>query len=182
MDKDPGFPQDLQRENDSTLADVVDSDQDRQGRIGRRAILGLTALFILASLSGVFGLNSVATSSSPGYELTVKSPGSTRAGMDARITVELHATEKITGTVIVEVDQNYLDSFTSYGISPAPDGEGSDGDVVSLEFDPPGETGFRVDIDGTSSEDMVVLSTGRLRVYVGGELAGTVDLKTWKAF
>lgn len=182
MDTEPGSPQGPEAPNDSTLSDVVDSDQDRPGRIGRRAILGLTALFILASLAGVFGLNPVATSSSPGYELTVKSPRSTRAGNDARITVDLRASEKITGTVTVEVDHDYLDAFTSYDVSPAPDGESSDGDVLALDFDPPDETGFRVDIDGTASEDNVVLSSGRIRVYVDDQLVGTAELKTWKAF
>jgi hypothetical protein len=182
MDKDPGASSTSAGTNDSTLSDVVDSDRDRPGRIGRRVILGILALFILASLADIFGLYATVTDSSPGYELTADFPRSTRAGMDARITVELRAVEKITGKVTVEVDHDYLDAFTSYAVSPAADGESSDGTVLVLDYDPPNETEFRLDVDGTASEDMVILSTGGIRVYVDDELVGSAQLKTRKAF
>jgi hypothetical protein len=166
MDKESGASKSLEEPNDSTLIDVVGSDSDRPGRIGRRIVLGIVALLILASPAGVFGLNPVVTISAPGYEHTVESPRSTRAGMDARITV----------------DHDHLDAFTSYDVSPAPDGESSDGRVLAVEFDVPNENGFRVDIDGTSSEDLVVLSSGQIRVKVDDRLVGSPRLKTRKAF
>lgn len=180
MDKDLGSTRSGRPENDSTLADVVDSHRDLPGRIGRRVVLSLVAVFIVVALADVFGLTSRATSTSPGYTLTVTSPASIRAGMDARITVELHSEQKISAPITMEVEQDYLDAFSTYSTSPVPDGESSDGTSLVLDYDAPGETAFRLDIDGTASEDALVLARGEVRVYVDGKLVATTELKTWK--
>ena len=180
MDKDLGMADGARPEDDSTLADVVDADSDRAGRIGRRVVLSLVAIFVLTALADVFGLTTTSTDASAGHSLAVTSPASIRAGMDARITIELRSEKTISAPITVEVDQDYLDAFSTYSISPAPAGESSDGTSLSLDYDAPGEVAFRLDIDGTASEDSILLARGEVRVYVGGKLAATSKLKTWK--
>ena len=182
MDKDVDPWETADPSHGSTLIDVVDSDCDKGGRIGRRIILTLVALFVLASLADAFGMDSTATGGSPGYELTVTAPRTSRAGMDGKITITLHAVQKISGPVTVKVDQASLDGFTTYGISPAPEGESRDESLLVLDYDAPGENTFRLDIDGTVSEDSVPLANGTVRVYVEGELVASTKLQLWKVY
>ncbi|MDQ0096015.1 hypothetical protein [Paeniglutamicibacter psychrophenolicus] len=182
MDKDFDPPETADPSDGSTFFDVVDSGYDKGGRIGRRIILTLVALFVLASLANVFGMDTTSTGGSPGYELTVSAPRTSRAGMDGKITVTLHAAQKISGPITVKVEQDYLDAFTTYGISPAPDGESSDGHLLVLDYDASDEKTFRLDIDGTVSEDSDLRAHGNVQVYIDGDLVASTKLRLWKVF
>jgi len=182
MDKDFEPSESADPLDGSTLSDVVDSDYDKAGRLGRRVFLTLVALFVLAALSNVFGMETTSTSVTPGHELTVTAPRTSRAGMDAKITFTLRTAEKISGPVTVKIDQDYLDTFSTYSISPAPDGESSDGSMLVLDYDAPQENAFRLDIDGTVSEDSVLLASGNAHAYIDGKLVAFTKLKLWKAY
>lgn len=166
--------------DDSTLYDVVDAKRGRNGRVARRVLLWLLALFVLTMLAGVFGQVSLIKSASPGYELTVTAPRTTRAGMDATVSVELLSTQKISGPISVEIEQDYFNGFSTHDFSPAPDGESSDGKFLVLEYDAPDKAAFRLDINGTMSQDSSIFDSGEVRVYIGDELVASAELKTWK--
>lgn len=182
MAKEPEMPKIDDPLNDSTLFDVVDLDQDRLGRIGRRIILAVVAVFVLVSLANIFGLETTSTSVSPGHEVTVTAPRTSRAGMDAKITVKLDTLKKISGPITIKLDQDYLEGFSAYAISPAPDSESSDGGLLVLDYAAPHENSFRLDIDGTVSEDSVLQVAGNLRVYVDNDLVTSTKLKLWKVY
>lgn len=182
MDKDPGLPKPAASLNDSTLFDVVDTAQDKRGRIGRRIVLMLVALFILISLTNVFGMETTTTSGSPGQEIIVTAPLISRAGMDAKISMGLRTSKTISAPITITIDQDYLDGFSTYDISPAPDSESSDGTLLVLRYDAPQENSFRLDIDGTISEDGILQVTGMLGVYIDEELVASTKLKLWKAY
>ncbi|GGJ73359.1 hypothetical protein [Glutamicibacter ardleyensis] len=100
--------------DDSTLYDVVDARSGRNGRVARRFLLWLLALFVLTMLAGVFGQVSLIKSASPGYELSVTAPRTTRAGMDATVSLELLSAQKISGPISVEIEQDYFNGFSTH--------------------------------------------------------------------
>ena len=167
---------------DSTLFDVVDAAQDKRGRIGRGIVLAMVAVFILAALGNVFAMETTSTSVSPSHTVSVTAPRISRAGMDAKITVKLDTPKKVSGPITLKLEQDYLDGFSAYDISPAPDLESSDGRMLVLEYAAPNESSFRLDIDGTVSEDSILQVAGNLRVYVENELVASTKLKLWKVY
>ncbi|GGJ73377.1 hypothetical protein GCM10007173_35470 [Glutamicibacter ardleyensis] len=49
-----------------------------------------------------------------------------------------------------------------------------------LDYDAPDHVTFRLDINGTMSQDSSIFDSGEVRVYVGDELVASAELKTWK--
>ncbi|MFF5794708.1 hypothetical protein ACFY5D_21905 [Paeniglutamicibacter sp. NPDC012692] len=180
MDKDPRTAGVNPRDPDSTLADVVNSERDRPARTGRRLFLAVLTLFIVLALAGAFGRESTKTTGPAGTSVTVTAPSAIRAGMDANVEVAIRSARAITEPVTIAVEHRYLDSFTTFGMSPAAGTESSDGRFLLLEYDPPKTEAFRVVVAGTSAEDSTLRISGTLKVYVGDELLSTIELDTWK--
>lgn len=98
--------------------------------------------------------------------------------MDTHVDVVISSAHGIPEPVVIAAEHRYLGSFTTFGVSPAVDGESSDGKFLLLEFDPPRTPQFLMNIAVTSAEDSSVRSSGTLKVYLGNELVSTIELET----
>src|SRR5688572_11808632 len=72
-----------------TTAIDDDPQRERRGLILRRVVLGVIAIFVALGAVGVFGVKSKTVTSSPAadYQLSVRYPSRTRAGLPAGITI-----------------------------------------------------------------------------------------------
>jgi hypothetical protein len=168
-----------------TTAIDDDPQRERRGLILRRVVLGVIAIFVALGAVGVFGVKSKTVTSSPAadYQLSVRYPSRTRAGLPAGITIRARHDGGFDGPIILAITRSYLGLFDEQGFRPEPDASTSEGPFLVYEFEPPdrGDT-FTLTID-------VIVETGRhfgndavvqLRDQEGGTLA-SVSLDTFIA-
>ena len=134
-----------------------DPQRERRGLILRRVVLGLIAIFVVLGAAGVFGVKSKTVSGSPNaeYQLSVRYPSRTRAGLPASITIRARHDGGFDGPVVIALTRSYLGLFDEQGFRPDPDAATSEGPFLVYEFEPPdkGDT-FTLSID-------VIVETGR---------------------
>jgi hypothetical protein len=168
-----------------TTAIEDDVARERRGLLLRRAFLCLLAVFVALGATGVFGVRSKVVAGAPGhdFQLSVRYPSVTRAGLPASITIRVTHDGGFDGPVTLAITRSYLGLFDEQGVRPEPDASTSEGPMLVWEFEPPdrGDT-FTVTID-------VIVETGRhfgndavveLRSQDGDTLS-SVPLDTWIA-
>jgi hypothetical protein len=137
----------------------IDDDprRERRGLILRRAVLTLIAIFVGLGAVGVFGVKSkiVSSSSDAEYQVSVRYPSRTRAGLPASITIRARHDGGFDGPVVIAITRSYFGLFDEQGFRPDPDAATSEGPFLVYEFEPPDEGDTF-----TLSVDMIV-ETGR---------------------
>lgn len=133
---------------DSTLTGFESRRQERIALWGRRAILALLAVVVLAGASGLLGVRaSTATDEGGGYTLGVEHAMTARAGLDVPWQVTVTREGGFEKTVTLAVTGDYFDIYETQGFTPEPSTSIRDARTLYLTFDAPeGET-FTVDYD-----------------------------------
>lgn len=122
---------------------------------GRRLVLGVLVLLVLAGGLSLFGENTATgRGSGGGYDLTVQYARVARAGLDAPFRITVHNPAGFGKAIDLTVTGDYFTMFESQGFSPDPSSSTRDGKVVHLTFDPPPSgTTFVVDYDAYIQPD-----------------------------
>jgi hypothetical protein len=102
---------------DSTLGNVLSHSQTRGGRIGRRVVLVVLAVFCALALLQFFGRDTRHSVSGNGYTVTVDYSPTGRAGMSTNLTVHVAAASAITAPLAISVPETYLDDFSVDDVS-----------------------------------------------------------------
>jgi hypothetical protein len=115
---------------------------------GRRAILTLLLVAVLAALAGLLGVHtSTASATGGGWQLSLRYPRVARAGLDVTWQAAVTHPGGLGKTVTLAVTGDYLNIFETQGFHPEPAEETRDATTLYLTFTaPPGDT-FVVDFD-----------------------------------
>ncbi len=120
----------------------------RRGLIGRRVILTIVTVFVVAGLLGFLGVRTKTVTESDGpVEASVRFALIGRGGVAAPYAITVTSPGGFTGPIEITVDQSYLDLFDQNGIEPGPDAATSDGATVTWTFDRPPGPEFTVTLD-----------------------------------
>jgi hypothetical protein len=115
---------------------------------GRRAVLTLLAVIVLAGVSGLLGVqSSTSTAVNAGYSLRVDHASVARAGLDVPWQVTITHEGGFDKTVTLAVTGDYFDIYETQGFTPEPSAMVRDADTVYLTFDAPEGDTFTVDYD-----------------------------------
>ncbi len=120
----------------------------RRERVGRRVVLSVLALFVLAGAAGLLGVRSRTVSASAnGYDLSVTYATMTRSGLSTPWSFSVHRDGGFEGPVTVATTLDYFELFDENGLDPDPSAATVSGELLVWTFDPPeGET-LSVDFD-----------------------------------
>lgn len=158
-------------------------DDARRGRLARRIVITLLALFVLAGLLNVFGhRNGTATSSTESWELVVTHPSVTRGGLAANFSMELRRVdgEDLPAELEIRSNAGYFSIFDENGLDPQPASSWIDGDDLVWTFEPPvGSASLVVDLDARMQPNARWSHDGRSTVVVAGEPVVSVEYDTW---
>ena len=111
-------------------------------RVGRRVVLTVLTLIVLAGAAGLLGVRSRTVSASAhGYDLSVTYATITRSGLSTPWSFSVHRDGGFEGPVTVATTLDYFELFDENGLDPDPSAATIDGDLLVWTFDPPeGET------------------------------------------
>lgn len=114
----------------------------RGERVGRRVVLSVLALFVLAGAAGLLGVRSRTVSASAnGYDLSVTYATMTRSGLSTPWSFSVHRDGGFEGPVTVATTLDYFELFDENGLDPDPSAATVSGELLVWTFDPPeGET------------------------------------------
>ena len=133
---------------DSTLTGFESPRQERLALGGRRSILALLLVIVLAGISGLLGVrSSTATDEGGGYELSVEHASIARAGLDVPWQVTVTHEGGFEKTITLAVTGNYFDIYETQGFTPEPSSSIRDAETLYLTFDAPQDDTFTVDYD-----------------------------------
>ena len=120
----------------------------RRGLIGRRAMLTMTTIFVVAGLLGVLGVRSRTVTRADGpIRASVRYAQVGRGGMAAPYAITVTSDDGFAESLEITVDESYLELFDQNGIDPGPDSSTSEGDVVIWTYDPPPGNEYTVTLD-----------------------------------
>jgi hypothetical protein len=133
---------------DSTLTGFESSRQERTAAWGRRGVLGLLLVIVVAGTSGLFGVRTSARVDVSGeYTLSVEHASIARAGLDVPWQVTVRREGGFGKTITLAVTGDYFDIYETQGFTPEPSASVRDGDTLYLTFDAPQGDTFIVDYD-----------------------------------
>jgi hypothetical protein len=169
---------------DGPQTDTAPSDrplnQLERARLGRRIILTLLGLFLLAAALGAFGVRTrTVTSSGGGYELTVEYATVTRPGLATPWSVEVRHPRGFDGPVTIAVSASYLDMFDENGLDPDPSKATADASYVEWEFEPPRGDVLGVSFDARLEPARQWGRPGIVKLLVGDRAVTQVSFRTW---
>lgn len=120
----------------------------RRGLVGRRLILAIVTVFVVAGILGLLGVRTTRVTASDGQvEASVRYARVGRGGVAAPYAITVTSAGGFSGPIEITVDQSYLDLFDQNGIDPGPDSSTSTGDTVTWTFEPPPSDEFTVTLD-----------------------------------
>jgi hypothetical protein len=127
---------------DSTLVGLETGAQERPSTWGRRVVLALLSVLVLAGAAGLLGVRTETTSAGAGvWHLGVEHATVARAGLDVPWNVTVEHAGGFGKTITLAVTADYLDIYETQGFHPEPSSSVRDADTLYLTFDsPPGDT------------------------------------------
>lgn len=133
---------------ESTLVGMETGISERSAAWGRRAVLAVLAVLVLAGGLGLLGVHTTTDTATEGdWQLSVQHAVVARAGLDVPWVVTVRHPGGFGKTVTIAVTADYFDIYETQGFEPQPSSEVRDGDTRYLTFDTaPGDT-FRVSYD-----------------------------------
>ena len=133
---------------DSTLTGFETRSQERTAAWGRRAVLTLLLLIVLAGVSGLLGVwTATSNDEGGGYVLSVKHAAIARAGLDVPWQVTVTHEGGFDETITLAVTGDYFDMYETQGFTPEPSAMVRDAETLFLTFDAPDGNTFTVDYD-----------------------------------
>ena len=120
----------------------------RRGLVGRRVLVTVVAVFVVAGLLGLLGVRTTTVTESDGpVQASVRYARIGRGGVAAPYAITVTSAGGFSGPIDITVDQSYLDLFDQNGVNPGADATTSTGDAVTWTFErPPGDE-FTVTLD-----------------------------------
>jgi hypothetical protein len=151
----------------------------RRARVGRRAFLGVLAVFLALGFANVFGVRTTtASATGGGYTLRVTYPSVSRPGLATPWSVEIRRPGGFREPVTLATTFSYFDIFDRNTLDPEPSSSTTAGDRIVWELDPPLGDTLTVTLDGQIEPDW---SGGRKAVTAileGGEEVVSVSYRT----
>jgi hypothetical protein len=167
-------------DRDSTLADVQPAHLRRRARWGRRFILALAGVLVLAGATSLLGVRTASASASAGgWSMTVRYPQIARAGMDVQWQVKVTHPGGFPEPIRLAVDASYFDIFETQGFHPEPSTETRDGSLLRLEFDPPPGDVFVVDFDAYIQPSSQLGRRSHVYLLDGDQPRLSLGYRTW---
>jgi hypothetical protein len=168
--------------NDSTLADVQRPQLRRRARAGRRAVLSLVAVLVLAGATTLLGVRTSTASTSDGeWSMQVRYPQIARAGLDVVWQVRIEHPGGFREPIQLAVNASYFDIFETQGFHPEPSKTTRDGSLLYLEFDPPPGDVFLVDYDAYIQGSSQLGRRGEVHLMDKDQKRLTITYRTWLA-
>ncbi|HVF20718.1 MAG TPA: hypothetical protein VNA14_10795 [Mycobacteriales bacterium] len=164
-----------------TTPDWVGLDAARRGRLARRILLSVFAVFLLLGATGFLGVRTGRVSASAeGYELRVEYPRVTRAGHAVPFAVEVRKAGGFGDEpVVIAMRAGYFSLFDENGMLPGPSAETADGENVIWEFDPPPGDVLRVRFDTRTGPNRQSSENGTAAVLVDDRPVVRVAFTSW---
>lgn len=111
-------------------------------------ILVLFAVPVVGALFGLVGVtHAEVRSEAAGYELRVRYPDVSRAGLASPLDIFVRYPAGFDSPITLKITHDYFTLFDLNGIFPEPSATTVDGDMVVWEFDPPNGNVLRVHVD-----------------------------------
>ena len=133
---------------DSTLTGFETHRDEPTAVWGRRAVLTLLLVIVLAGVSGLLGVRtSTSNHVRGGYTLNVDHASISRAGLDVPWEVTVTREGGFEKTITLAVTGDYFDIYETQGFTPEPSAAVRDADTLYLTFDAPAGDTFTVDYD-----------------------------------
>jgi|RhiMethySRZTD1v2_1073278.scaffolds.fasta_scaffold1201430_2 hypothetical protein len=173
---------------DTTVDPVLDDAHDhdaalrrlKRARLGRRVVLAVLVLFVLAGLFNLLGVRMATVNQEAGdYELSVRYPIIGRPGLGMSWQIEVTHQGGFEGPVELAVDSRYFAIFDENGLDPSPASETPAGDVVIWTFDQPEGDRLVVDFDARFTPTWSLTEEGRVELRDGDEVLAAVGFRTW---
>jgi len=149
----------------STIEGFETREQRRAALWGRRVVVSLIALLVLAGATGWLGVRTTTeVARQGGYTLALEHASTARSGLDVPWRVTVDRSGGFGKTLTLAVTGDYFDIYETQGFSPEPSAETRDGSRLYLTFDtPPGET-FMVSYDAYIQPSSQLGRSGTLSV------------------
>jgi hypothetical protein len=174
--------------SDSTIEELLGEQRDveaqlrhlRRRRLGRRVVLVLLALIVVAAVAGLFGERTRQVGATEGgYALAVRYPFIVRDGPPTSLEIVIRRASGFEGSVEVAIGADYLQAFEQPDVSPRPESERSVGDLVVWSFSPPEGDQLTVQLEAQMSSHARFGQHGNVGVRDHGETVVDVDFTTW---
>ena len=164
-----------------TVPDDPGLTASRRGAIGRRLILAVLVLIVIAALTNQFGVRSDTVSASEGgLQVELEYADRARGGLAVPWNLTIRHEDGFTGQVVVESDGGYLRALDLNAIHPEPAEMTGSGETVVWEYDPPpgDELVIQLDIRIEPSRQEPLDSVTVVRAE-GAEVS--LEYRTWLA-
>ncbi|WP_344602503.1 hypothetical protein [Sporichthya brevicatena] len=169
-------------DSDSTLADVHPPELRRRARAGRRAVLVVLALVVLAGATTLLGVRTGTASTTDGtWSLQGRYPQIARSGLDVVWQVRVTHPGGFREPIRIAVNGSFFDIFETQGFHPEPSKTTRDDRWLYLEFDPPPGDEFLVDYDAYIQGSSQLGRRGEVRLMDGERPRLSVTYRTWLA-
>lgn len=169
------------RSRTDTTPDWYGISRVRRGRLARRALLCVFAVFLVLGATGFLGVRTGRVSAvAEGYELHVEYPRITRAGHAVPLAVEVRKDGGFGDEpVVIAMRAGYFSLFDENGMLPGPSAETADGQNVIWEFDPPPGEVLRVRFDTRTGPNRQTKESGTAAVLVDDRPVVRVAFTSW---
>jgi hypothetical protein len=167
--------------SDSALVDVRAPGPRPRKAWGRRAVVAVLLLVVVAGATGWLGVHtSTVRASGGGYGLAVDYPRVARAGWDTPWTVTVTASGPFPEEITLAVTADWFDLFESQGLSPEPSEEYSDGTMEYFVLStPPEARTMTFDFDAYVQPTAQLGAPADVWLIIDGQRVATLDYRTW---
>jgi hypothetical protein len=150
-----------------------------RARAGRRAIIAVLALFLLAGVSGFLGPKTTTTTAhGSGYTVVVTYPAVTRPGLPIRWEYTVRHAGGFDAPVSLATTFDYLHLFDLTNIEPDPTSASSSGGEIVYRFEAPTGDELRISMDATAESGFHEVPSTTTRVIVNGSTVVSVTFST----
>lgn len=133
----------------------------------RRFLVLLFAVAVVGAAAGLVGLRHAdVRSEAAGYEMRVRYPEISRAGISSPLDVYVRHAGGFDAPIVIKTSHEYFTLFDLNGIYPAPSAENSADGMVVWEFDPPEGDEFRVHVDWRVEPSVHRGTAGRIELEI----------------
>lgn len=177
--REDGIADDSKNRSYPTRPRAVPMSNWRRGAWIRRVTLVLFAAPIVGALFGLVGLRHAdVRSDAAGYELRVRYPEVSRAGIASPFDIYVRSRAGFDSPITLKITHDYFTLFDLNGIFPEPSAATVEGDMVVWEFDRPNGNVLRVHVDWRVQPSVHRGSEAQAQLVIDDQLITDVDFVT----